>query len=1029
MTHRRRHNWRASPRSGRGFVLITLIALLTIGGLYFFISNLSPEILRANTQQKTDKALTQARDALLGYALQYREYQAATGTDSVYGYLPMPDLGEAQNQNGALVNSPCPGEGCAKLNPAGLVAGHTYIGRFPWRTLGTEPLRGGNGECLWYVVSGGHRSLSNTGTMNWDTLGQIDIVVANGASSDLASVLANRPHDRPVAIIFAPGPPLAGQDRSASAVPGDDVSQCGGNYNPANYLDPSIAAVQGGTSVYFAGNRSVDASVTPVAVAIQGSVEKDGANILHGKCQRSANCTTVANDQGLALTSADLFGALRKSSNFRTDINAMLDGMITCLRDQIVAGSITPIALTGFTSPTDKNVGRIPASTCYDNTRNPRGYFSHYSDQIFVAAQTASPFSVTDTKNTPATADDTTTSCPGVLLFASQRETGQTRSSVAERNSPANYLEGGNLAGFITTGALNFAGPTQLAQVSATASATQTASQDIVRCIPSGASLTVVAPAVATDAGGSIALANYDPGARLLTLGSAGDESSYGASASALFACAWTPEIQAAGSGLRSYFRFRIRRVGEGFTFALIDGDRNGTNVCGAARQHLGYSGDNGITSYIQPPKLAIEFDTARQCNSPTFDANGFPACIFSEGGDTLRNGRNDPCYTTSCWEDSPLYPGTKQSLDNSSHVAIVYWGYGAALSQPNQDDNVHDQADDLSGATPSTPMPTDPSPRPGPRNPAPVLPYVANPAVIPGIAPLDRMGVNDASQREFHARLEVTRTFTEPVDAKDGTTAVQVKFWIEPHSAKSISAMTYNPGSAPTLTVTAASHGLNTGDTVVIRDAVPPGYNGEYPITKIDADRFTAILPGSTPNPGPYISSITWLNVDGTTDQATVHSANHGLADGATVIISGAVPTEFNGTHAITVTGLNTYQFGLELSAQPGSMAPAVAAPKALTPRQIALSNTTRAMSALDASAKPLVANTATIYDEQMAACLTGQVCPTGQRCGSNNMCYRPSFRNLRLGFTTSERPTTNNLTARGQLIEITDRATTWLP
>ena len=133
----RRRNWRAAPRAARGFVLITLIALLTIGGLYFFISNLSPEILRANTQQKTDKALTQARDALLGYALQYREYQAATGTDSVYGYLPMPDLGEAQNQNSALVNSPCPGEGCAKLNPAGLTTGHTYIGRFPWRTLGT----------------------------------------------------------------------------------------------------------------------------------------------------------------------------------------------------------------------------------------------------------------------------------------------------------------------------------------------------------------------------------------------------------------------------------------------------------------------------------------------------------------------------------------------------------------------------------------------------------------------------------------------------------------------------------------------------------------------------------------------------------------------------------------------------------------------------------------------------------------------------------------------------------------------------
>jgi hypothetical protein len=1013
-------------------VLITLIALLTIGGLYFFISNLSPEILRANTQQKTDKALTQARDALLGYALQYREYQAATGTDSVYGYLPMPDLGEAQNQNSVLVNSPCPGEGCAKLNPAGLVTGHTYIGRFPWRTLGTEPLRGGNGECLWYIVSGSHRSLTNTGTMNWDTLGQIDVVVAGGTSSDLASALANRPHDRPVAIIFAPGPPLAGQDRSASAIPGDDVSQCGGNYNPANYLDPSIAAVQGGSSVYFAGNRSVDASVTPVAVTIQGSVEKDGANILHGKCQRSANCTTVANDQGLALTSDDLFGALRKSASFRTDINAMLERMTTCLRDQVAAGgSYAPVALAGFTPPADKTVGRIPTSTCYDDTQNPRGYFSHYSDQIFVVRQTTAPFSVTDTKNTPAAGDDTTTSCPGVLIFASQRGSGQTRSTATERNVPANYFEGSNLAGFITTGALNFAGPTQFSQVSALASATQTASQDIVRCIPSGASLTVVAPAVATDAG-SIALASYDPGARLLTLGSAGDESSYGASASALFACAWTPEIQAAGSGLRSYFRFRIRRVGEGFTFALIDGDRNGTNACGAARQHLGYSGDNGnaATPYIEAPKLAIEFDTSRQCNSPTFDANGFPACIFSEGGDTLRNGRNDPCYTTSCWEDSPLYPVTKQSLDNSSHVAIVYWGYGAALSQAKQDDNVHDQADDLSGTTPSTPMPTDPSPRPGPRNPAPVLPYVPNPAIIPGIAPLDRMGGADASQREFHARLEVTRTFTEPIDAKDGTTAVQVQFWIEPQSAKSISAMTYNPGSAPTLTVTAAGHGLALGNTVVIRDAVPPGYNGEYAVTQINGDNFTAALPASKANPGPYISSITWLNVDGTTDQATVHSANHGLSNGATVVISGAVPTEFNGTHAITRIDDNTYRFGLELDAQPGSMQPAVAAAKALTPRQIALANTTRAMSVLDATFKPLVSHTATIYDEQMAACATsGQACPTGQRCGSDTMCYRPSFRNLRLGFTTSERPTTNNLTARGQLIEITDRATTWLP
>jgi hypothetical protein len=86
--------------------------------------------------------------------------------------------------------------------------------------------------------------------------------------------------------------------------------------------------------------------------------------------------------------------------------------------------------------------------------------------------------------------------------------------------------------------------------------------------------------------------------------------------------------------------------------------------------------------------------------------------------------------------------------------------------------------------------------------------------------------------------------------------------------------------------------------------------------------------------------------------------------------------------------------------------------------------------MSELDATANPYLSNTATIYDEQMSACaVSAPRCPTGQSCGTDDMCYRPAFRNLRLGFTTAERPTTSTTTARGQLIEIRDRATTWLP
>jgi hypothetical protein len=1014
---------RSLQRSPRGFVLLALIVLLAMGGLYFLISNLSPEAMQVRQQQQTSDALTQARDALLGYAVRFREDQLSTGTSGlVYGYLPLPDLGTSRNNN-----TGCTTEGCDAANFSGNALNITAIGRFPWRALGTGPLRDAHGECLWYAVSGSHQRVQRTSPMNWDTLSQLDVVVANGTAAMVSAI--SSAHDRPIAVIFSPGPPLAGQDRSTSTT--DSVGECGGNYVVSNYLDPTVAGDLGGVTNYLAGTNnsaSADTSTANKSLSTGGAVSRRSDGTLWaGNCPSSGSsgCALAANDTGVAITSELLFRTLRGSSYFRTDINAMLERMTTCLRDQVAAGAgFTPDALSGFTPPADKTVGRIPANSCYDDAQNPLGYFSHYRNQIFVAKPNTGTWTMTVDNVAQA-------SCAAAILFGSQRGTKspapadggeslvQLRTSAAvsasnpiiNTNWPANYLEGANLTGFIATGTPSFAGPSMLAQVSAS----QSASQDIVRCVPSGAALTVVAPTVAASAG-AVQLASYAPATSTLTLGSAAINSNYGANTADLFACAWTPEAQAGGSGFRSYFRFRIRKVGEGFTFAVIDGDRNAANVCGAARQHLGYSGDSGnvLVPYIAWPKLAIEFDTARNCNGSTFDSSGRPACTFTEAGSTLSNGRNDPCYTSSCGG---------QGLDNSSHVAIVYWGYGSALTLPLQDDNVHDQL--------GLPMPTDPSSRPGPRNPAPVLPYVTDPATIPGIAPLDRMGGTTGAFREFHARLELTRSFTTPADAKDGVTSVQVKFWIEPHPAANISAMSYNAGSPPTLSVTTSSvHNLATGDTVVIKDAVPTGYNGEYAVTIVDSTHFTATLPSGTADPGPYISAISWTDISGSTDLAVVTSANHGLNTGDTITISGAIPTEYNGTYTITRLSSNSYYFGLELNYEPGDLSPAIAAAKALTPRATALANTTRPMSELDATAKAYIADTATIYDEQKAACAaSAPLCPNGQSCGSDNMCYQPSFRNLRLGFTVAERPTTSTTTARGQLIEIKDRATTWLP
>jgi len=768
----------------RGFVLIALIALLAMGGLYFLLSQLSPESMRARSQQRTGQALTEARDALLGYAVRFREEQLKTGTSGlVYGYLPLPDLGSSRNNN-----TGCTEEGCDAANFTGNALIVTVIGRFPWRMLGTGPLRDGNGECLWYAVSGSHQRIQRGSPMNWDTLSQFDIVVANGTAAMVSAI--SSAHDRPIAVIFSPGPPLPGQNRGISAT--DTVTQCGGNYSVANYLDPAIATDLAGITNYLAGttnSASGDTSAANKALSAGGAISRrsDGT-LVAGTCapDNAAGCTVIADDTGTAVTSELLFRTLRGSSHFRSDINAMLERMTSCLRDQLAAGTgIAPAALSGFTPPGDKNAGRIPDSACYDDTQNPLGYFSHYKDQVFVASKLSSDFSVT--------VDGVAQTCPAVVIFGDQRGTGQFRTTTTERDTPANYLEGANLAGFITTGALSFAGQGIFAQVSTG----HAASQDIVRCVPAGAGLSPVQSPGLAGAGLS-QLSAYDPGTRTLTLGAPGVRSNNGAPAYALYGCTWTPETHLAGKGLRVYFRFKIVDRGDGFVFAMIDGDRNSANVCGAARQHLGYSGNNdpdqstnGLlpsivgneTAVIAYPKIGIEFDSTKASGTTT------------TSGDPLLAGRNDPDYTPP--------------QDNDAHAAIVYWGGETAIAtgtacnaanqcphtggncnalgrcpavrycntsdhmcylRPEYDDNVH-----------GFPLPPDASTRPAPRNPPAVDPFpnpVYNPA--PGLVTLDRLNSTLASNRDFHVRVEVTRTYSgSPIDAKDRKGIYKVETWI----------------------------------------------------------------------------------------------------------------------------------------------------------------------------------------------------------------------------------------------------------
>ncbi len=739
---------RSLRRNQSGFLLIALVALLTIGGLYFYISNLSPELLQARRQQLTGEALTQAREALIGYAVRFREDQLATGTSGVvYGYLPLPDLGNTRNQNVG-----CTEEGCDAANFAGNALNVTVIGRFPWRTLGTGPLRDSHGECLWYAVSGSHQRIQPTSPMNWDTLSQLDVVVANSTSAMVSTITSA--HERPIAVIFSPGPPLAGQDRSASVT--DSVSECGGNYVVSNYLDPMVASNLGGITNYLAGtnNASGDTSTTNKSLSANSVVNRrtDGT-LLPGNCppNDTSPCAIVANDTGVTVTSDLLFRTLRGSSYFRTDINAMLERMTGCLRDQVAAGTgFTPDALTGFTPPADKSAGRIPSSTCYDDTQNPLGYFGHYRDQVFIAKPATGSWTVT--------VDGVSqTSCSAALIFGSQRGTKnptptdvgesamqlRTADAVSATNAvannawPANYLEGSNLTGFTSTGVPTFSGPSLLAQVSAS----HAANQDIVRCIPAGASLTTVESPNLTAAQQLVA---YNPATSTLTLGKQ-DVTNSTAGAGDLFGCAWIADEKTLASGFRSYFQFSFATVGTsvgntGFVFSLIDLESNPALPCGAAGSHLGYSGDNTVTPKVKFPKIGIEFDQSRN--------SGFPGI---NGETSTAVGRNDPCGTAGCG-------GT---IGYNSHAAIVYWGHEAAnatdaVTLPDGDDNVHGFPSAASLATTRRP-PTNPSASPG----------------------IEFINLRTGGQL-FHVRVEVTPTRTTDLAAAENSkTSMQTKVWI----------------------------------------------------------------------------------------------------------------------------------------------------------------------------------------------------------------------------------------------------------
>jgi len=413
------------PPVARGMVLVVMLVILVLGISTLLLGSISLAATSNARRQQTATALAQARDALLGYALSYGDNHSGT----VHGYLPCPDMAGGNPEGSAELS-------CGSKNVS-------LIGRLPWKTLDLPALRDGDGECLWYAVSGTYKNNPKTDLMNWDNNGLFEIVDGNGAT-----VARNV-----VAVVFTPGAVLDAQDRTFDG----SAPLCGGNYGAANYLDR---------------DNSVDhATLASAANAVIRFRHATSAQI---------------NDQLIYLTRDDIFNALKLRNDFHAALNEMTRSVAECIagfgshNSTVTNLSLpwpAPIVLTDYGKNTVYNdrtglyAGRIPyqvdssrlqtgnsiasnyllsssGANCPAATNWPAAYpwWNNWKDHLYYAiGQSFQPDSAPTLPCGSCLKVNGSGNYAAVVLFAGEALAALNQSH-SNKNNAADYLEGRNVA-------------------------------------------------------------------------------------------------------------------------------------------------------------------------------------------------------------------------------------------------------------------------------------------------------------------------------------------------------------------------------------------------------------------------------------------------------------------------------------------------------------------------------------------------------------------------------------------------------
>jgi len=164
----------------RGAALIALLAILMLGTSWTLLSRLNAASgdFAAAKRVRNAQVLNQAKQALIGYVVA----QAVRAGENNPGSLPCPE-------NPGDFDSTTGRQGRAGIN-CGLLSAQK-VGRFPWKTLGTDQLVDADAEPLWYVVSrnwgvdidaGTSISSATTGLLTLDGVPAVALIIAPGAA-------------------------------------------------------------------------------------------------------------------------------------------------------------------------------------------------------------------------------------------------------------------------------------------------------------------------------------------------------------------------------------------------------------------------------------------------------------------------------------------------------------------------------------------------------------------------------------------------------------------------------------------------------------------------------------------------------------------------------------------------------------------------------------------------------------------------------------------------------------------------------